>query len=133
MRIWLVLIQLFAKISIFIDVNRWSWLWKFSREIFSSPVKTPHSQNNIKQMKNSNRPYRKFLPQQDKIEELEKSSSRFKRIYSEYELMSDELWDMESSDTAESVPDDFINAIKLQTSYLEEEIEDWLIQDGKST
>lgn len=84
-------------------------------------------------MKNSNRPYRKFLPQQDKIEELEKSSSRFKRIYSEYELMSDELWDMESSDTAESVPDDFINAIKLQTSYLEEEIEDWLIQDGKST
>lgn len=106
---------------------------EISREIFSSPVKTPHSQNNIKQMKNSNRPYRKFLPQQDKIEELEKSSSRFKRIYSEYELMSDELWDMESSDTAESVPDDFINAIKLQTSYLEEEIEDWLIQDGKST
>ena len=84
-------------------------------------------------MKNSNRPYRKFLPQQKKIEELEKSSSRFKRIYSEYEWMSDELWDMESSETAESIPDDFINAIKLQTSYLEDEIEDWLVQDGKST
>ncbi|MBV6881669.1 hypothetical protein NG800_016955 [Epilithonimonas ginsengisoli] len=84
-------------------------------------------------MKNSNRPYRKFLPQQKKIEELEKSSSRFKRIYSEYELMSDELWDMESNETAESIPDDFINAIKLQTSYLEDEIEDWLVQDDQST
>lgn len=84
-------------------------------------------------MKNSNRPYRKFLPQQKKIEELKKSNSRFKRIYSEYELMSDELWDLESSESTESVPDDFINAIKLQTSYLEEEIEDWLVQDGQST
>lgn len=82
-------------------------------------------------MKNSNRPYRKFLPQQDKIEELEKSSSRFKRIYSEYELMSDELWDMESNETAESIPDDFINAIKLQTSYLEDEIQNWLIEQPK--
>ncbi|GGG66748.1 hypothetical protein [Epilithonimonas arachidiradicis] len=80
-------------------------------------------------MKNSNRPYRKFLPQQKKIEELEKSSSRFKRIYSEYETMSDELWDLESSETTESIPDDFINAIKLQTTYLEDEIEDWLIED----
>ncbi|MCG2794144.1 MAG: hypothetical protein L6262_11430 [Weeksellaceae bacterium] len=80
-------------------------------------------------MKNSNRPYRKFQPQQKKIEELEKSSSRFKRIYSEYELMSDELWDMESNQTSESIPDDFINAIKLQTSFLEDEIQDWLIKD----
>lgn len=84
-------------------------------------------------MKNSSRPYRKFLPQQKKIEELEKSNSRFKRIYSEYELMSDELWDLESNESAESVPDDFINAIKLQTSFLEEEIEDWLVQDGQPT
>lgn len=82
-----------------------------------------------KTMKNSNRPYRKFQPQQKKIEELEKSSSRFKRIYSEYELMSDELWDMESNQTSESIPDDFINAIKLQTSFLEDEIQDWLIKD----
>lgn len=80
-------------------------------------------------MKNSSRPYRKFLPQQKKIEELEKSNSRFKRIYSEYELMSDELWKLESSKSAESIPDDFINAIKLQTTYLEDEIEDWLIED----
>lgn len=79
-------------------------------------------------MKNSGRPYRKFLPQQKKIEELEKSSTRFRRIYSEYELMADELWNLESGET-ESVPDDFINAIKLQTSYLEDEIEDWLLED----
>ncbi|PZU84339.1 MAG: hypothetical protein DI529_11395 [Chryseobacterium sp.] len=82
-------------------------------------------------MKNSNRPYRKFLPQQKKIEELEKSNSRFKRIYSEYETMSDELWNLESNETEESIPDDFINAIKLQTSYLENEIQDWLIDEHR--
>jgi hypothetical protein len=43
--------------------------------------------------------------------------------------MSDELWDLESNETTESIPDDFINAIKLQTTYLEDEIEDWLIED----
>ena len=80
-------------------------------------------------MKNSSRPYRKFLPQQKKIEELEMNNSRFRRIYSEYELMSDELWNLETSDTSGSIPDDFINAIKLQTTYLEDEIEDWLIED----
>lgn len=80
-------------------------------------------------MKNSSRPYRKFLPQQKKIEELEKNNSRFRRIYSEYELMSDELWNLETSDTSGSIPDDFINAIKLQTTYLEDEIEDWLLED----
>ena len=80
-------------------------------------------------MKNSSRPYRKFLPQQKKIEELEKNNSRFRRIYSEYELMSDELWNLETSYTSGSIPDDFINAIKLQTSYLEDEIEDWLLED----
>lgn len=90
---------------------------------------THQFQNINEQMKNSNRPYRKFLPQQKKIEELEKSSARFRRIYSEYELMSDELWNLESSDNTESIPDDFINAIKLQTTYLEDEIQDWLIDD----
>ncbi len=43
--------------------------------------------------------------------------------------MSDELWNLETSDTLESIPDDFINAIKLQTTYLEDEIEDWLLED----
>ena len=43
--------------------------------------------------------------------------------------MSDELWNLETSDSSGSIPDDFINAIKLQTSYLEDEIEDWLLED----
>ena len=70
--------------------------------------------------------YRKFTPQQQKIEALEKQSPRFKRIYSEYELMSDELWELENSDIS-NIPDDFLNAVKLQTEYLEEEIDDWLL------
>lgn len=74
------------------------------------------------------RPYRKFQLNQKKIEALEKSNERFKRIYSEYETMSEELWDLENSE-GESIPDDFINAIKLQTSYLEDEIEDWLLEE----
>ncbi|WP_232529140.1 hypothetical protein [Chryseobacterium gleum] len=41
--------------------------------------------------------------------------------------MSNELWNLENS-TGEPVPDDFINAMELQTSYLEDEIEDWLLQ-----
>ena len=70
--------------------------------------------------------YRKFTPHKQKIEALEKDSPRFKRIYSEYELMSDELWNLENSDIS-NIPDDFLNAVKLQTEYLEEEIDDWLL------
>lgn len=77
-------------------------------------------------MKSQNK-YRKFQLQQQNIEALERENTRFKRVYSEYENMSNELWNIESS-TGEPVPDDFINAMILQTSYLEEEIEDWLIQ-----
>jgi len=77
-------------------------------------------------MKRQNK-YRKFQLQQTHIEALEKENSRFKRVYSEYENMSDELWNLENS-KGDSVPDDFINAMILQTSYLEDEIEDWLIQ-----
>lgn len=78
-------------------------------------------------MKNTNR-YRKFQPQLQRIEELEKSSPRFKRVYSEYETISEELWNLENSD-GPSVPDDFINAVKIQASFLEDEIEDWLIEE----
>lgn len=77
-------------------------------------------------MKNQNK-YRKFQLQQKNIEALERENSRFKRVYSEYENMSQELWNLENSDN-EPVPDDFINAMILQTSYLENEIEDWLVQ-----
>ncbi|MGD1319648.1 hypothetical protein [Chryseobacterium sp. 2R14A] len=77
-------------------------------------------------MKSQNK-YRKFQLQQKNIEVLEKENSRFKRVYSEYENMSNDLWDLENSD-GDPIPDDFISAIQLQTSYLEEEIEDWLVQ-----
>lgn len=80
---------------------------------------------------NLQRPFRKFNPQQKKIEELEKKSPRFKRIFSEYELMTDELYDMETSESS-NVPDDFINAIKLQTEFLEEEIDGFLLDTTKT-
>ncbi len=81
---------------------------------------------NIVYMKRQNK-YRKFQLQEKNIEALEKENSRFKRVYSEYENMSNELWNLENS-AGEPVPDDFINAMILQTSYLEDEIEDWLIR-----
>lgn len=73
-------------------------------------------------------PYRKFKLEQKKIEELEKNSPRFKRIFSEYELMTDELWNLENSEMS-NIPDDFLEAVKIQTEYLEDEIHDWLIED----
>ena len=79
---------------------------------------------------NTPRKYRKFNTHKQKIEAWEKESPRFKRIYSEYELMSDELWNLENTDIS-NIPDDFLDAIKLQTSYLEEEIDDWLIDENK--
>jgi len=72
------------------------------------------------------RPFRKFSPQKQKIEELEKNSPRFKRIYSEYELMATELFNLENCEP-NNTSDDFINAVKLQTEYLEDEIGDWLL------
>ncbi len=75
---------------------------------------------------NQLQPTSKFEPNRDKIKKLEAEFPRFRRIYSEYEMMSEELWVLETEPNS-SVPDDFINAVKLQTSYLEDEIEDWLI------
>lgn len=77
---------------------------------------------------NLQRSYRKFKPQQAKIEELESKSPKFKRIYSEYELIVDELWELEYSDIS-NIPDDYINSMKQQTDYLEDEIDDWLHED----
>lgn len=73
------------------------------------------------------RPYRKFLPQQEKIKSLSETNPVFERIYNEYETMSDELWVLESGDCP--VTDDFIQSVKQQAGYLEEEIEDWLIEE----
>ncbi|QDP86630.1 hypothetical protein FNJ88_03355 [Chryseobacterium sp. SNU WT5] len=74
------------------------------------------------------RTYRKFKPEQKRIEELEERNPRFKRVYSEYELMSEQLWNLENTDIS-NIPDDFIDAVKLQTEYLEDEIGDWLLDD----
>ena len=45
--------------------------------------------------------------------------------------MSDDLWKLENSE-GEAVPDDFLEAMILQTSYLEDEIKDWLLQYNAS-
>ncbi len=71
------------------------------------------------------RSYRKFQFQQDKIKNLEEKSPRFKRIYTEFENLSDEIWDIETGDK-DSVTDDFMLALHLQTNILEDEIDNWL-------
>ena len=71
------------------------------------------------------RSYRKFQFQQDKIRNLEEKSPRFKRIYTEFKNLSDEIWDIETGDR-DSVPDDFMMALQLQTNFLEDEIDNWL-------
>lgn len=71
------------------------------------------------------RSYRKFQFQQDKIKNLEEKSPRFKRIYAEFENLSDEIWDIETGGR-DAVPDDFMLALQLQTNILEDEIDDWL-------
>ncbi|AQX04867.1 hypothetical protein KRE40_15950 [Elizabethkingia meningoseptica] len=68
----------------------------------------------------------KFLKYQDKIHELQDKSPRFKQVFAEYEIFSTELWNLETSDGGDSIPDDFIEALQLQMSYLEDEIKDWL-------
>ena len=71
------------------------------------------------------RSYRKFQFQQDKIRNLDEKSPRFNRIYTEFENLSDEIWDIETGDR-DSVPDDFMMALQLQTNFLEDEIDNWL-------
>lgn len=95
-----------------------------TRVLFLLQFYKPNNQNIC--MKSQNK-YRKFQLQNKNIEALEKENSRFRRVYSEYENLSNDLWELENSKT-QSVPDDFINAIILQTNYLEEEIENWLVQ-----
>lgn len=67
----------------------------------------------------------RLSPLKGKISELKKNNSRFKKVYREYERMSDELWDLETSPEI-SVSDDFLDAVNVQTNYLEEEIYGWL-------
>lgn len=73
--------------------------------------------------------YRNSFLKIQKIEELEKTNARFKRVYSEYQLINDEIKQMELDDNA-SVPDDFLDAMQLQSSCLEDEIKIWLTDDN---
>lgn len=80
---------------------------------------------------NAKNSYRKFQPQQKEIEALEKKNDWFKRIFTEYELMTEELWHLENNDDS-NIPDDFLNAVKVQTEYLEDEIGVLLASESKS-
>lgn len=68
----------------------------------------------------------------NKISQLKKENSRFKRVFKEYQIMSEELWDLENSSEV-SVSDDFLNAVNIQTDYLQEEIEHWLEAENKKS
>ncbi|UJF30351.1 hypothetical protein L0B70_02890 [Kaistella sp. 97-N-M2] len=46
--------------------------------------------------------------------------------------MSDELWNLENSKEV-NIPDDFMEALQVQTDCLEVEIDDWLLEDEKTT
>ena len=72
-----------------------------------------------------NKRYRTPSFQKRKIEDLEESLIRFKRMYVEYEQVSDELKTAETSEEV-SMPDDFIDAIKIQKDFLQNEIYNWL-------
>lgn len=69
---------------------------------------------------------RNFERTKRKIEELNKNESRFRQIYHEYKLFRTQLWNVQSGLVPEEVADDFIDALQIQISYLENEIEEWL-------
>ncbi|SEG13286.1 hypothetical protein SAMN05421847_1496 [Halpernia humi] len=71
------------------------------------------------------RTLQRFLPQKNQISELKRNNYRFKRVFREYEMMSEQLWNLETSSEI-SVSDDFLNAVSMQTNILEEEIQNWL-------
>ena len=76
---------------------------------------------------NTQNPCKKFDSQLEKIQILLLENSRFKRIYEEYDHLSDNLWDLEQTEDV-SVTDEFINYIKLETNYLENEISNLLLE-----
>jgi len=67
-----------------------------------------------------------FEKTKQKIDKLNNNHPRFKQIYNEYQLFKNQLWNLQTSEVIEQIPDDFVDAIKIQISYLEDEINDWL-------
>lgn len=76
--------------------------------------------------------YRKFEKEQQRIDTLEKSNPRFRRVFAEYETLSDDLWQLESSDEA-PIPDDYIESVRVQQNFLEDEVKDWLDADRNAS
>lgn len=66
-------------------------------------------------------PRNRFSKQKNTIKELSAHNSRFKRIFDEYESISDQI-----SHTPPDIPDDFFDAMNIQKLFLEEEINEWL-------
>ena len=76
-------------------------------------------------MKSQN-PYKKFDTSQEEVQTLLVENSRFKRMYEEYDHLSDHLWNLEQAE-GETITDDFLNYMKQQTTYLEDELRDFLL------
>lgn len=78
---------------------------------------------------NPKNPNKKFDATKVEMQTLLEENPRFKRIYDEYDQLSENLWNLEQSEGI-SITDEFINYIKMQTTYLEGEIEDYLLADS---
>jgi len=79
-------------------------------------------------MKSQN-PYQKFDAKHVELQTLLQENPRFKRMYDEYDHLSENLWNLEQSE-GESITDEFLNYIKVQTNYLEAELEDFILADS---
>lgn len=60
-----------------------------------------------------------------KQQELERKNPRFKRMITEYESITDELWEMQN-DNSKNVADDLLNAMEVQSDLLSDAIEEYL-------
>lgn len=74
-------------------------------------------------------PCSKFQDCKEKIREMEEHNPRFRRVYSEFNAIVEEIRQMKR-DSEDSVPDDFWWALETQKALLEEEIEHWLRQEN---
>lgn len=74
---------------------------------------------------NSHYAQKKFQAHQEEVETLLEKNSRFNRIYKEYDHLQGELYHLENAEGA-VLTDDFMNYLKVQTLYLEEQIEEFL-------
>ena len=70
---------------------------------------------------------KKFQAHQEKVQHLLEKNSRFKRIYDEYDHLSDNLYELENNEDVKAT-DDYLNYIETQTDFLEAEIVEILLQ-----